>query len=249
MKPYRLAVVAAVLMSAIAMADDFDPPAWRGLPGTTFQEWTFSTAPPDPPTNIPPDEGSDNPFGQPVYSSIGGANIWVGQHLGRDGVWRLSDPSRLEFDTPNLSLLLGQDQKAMSVQVTHDFNGVPEITIPGFVLIEIVTQPVPPPPGQENPDWFHTKAVFLTTDGCPSQEVVTIKPPGEAVPVTYVDQVVIDTYCMGCSPPCPEGEVCVDGECVGIIPTVSECGLIIMALLALTAGTIVFARRRRPTLA
>ena len=33
------------------------------------------------------------------------------------------------------------------------------------------------------------------------------------------------------------------------IPTVSEWGLIIMTLLALTAGTIVFARRRRPTLA
>ena len=33
------------------------------------------------------------------------------------------------------------------------------------------------------------------------------------------------------------------------IPTVSEWGLIFMALLALTAGTIVFARRRRPTLA
>lgn len=32
------------------------------------------------------------------------------------------------------------------------------------------------------------------------------------------------------------------------VPTVSEWGLIIMTLLALTAGTIVFSRRRRPTL-
>ncbi len=48
---------------------------------------------------------------------------------------------------------------------------------------------------------------------------------------------------------CEEGEVCVDGECVNIIPTVSEWGLIIMALLLLTAGTIVFARRRRPAVA
>ncbi len=48
---------------------------------------------------------------------------------------------------------------------------------------------------------------------------------------------------------CEDGEVCVDGECVNIIPTVSEWGLIIMTLLALTAGTIVFARRRRPTVA
>lgn len=49
--------------------------------------------------------------------------------------------------------------------------------------------------------------------------------------------------------PCEEGEVCVDGECVNIIPTVSEWGLIIMALLALTAGTLIFARRRRPAVA
>ncbi len=33
------------------------------------------------------------------------------------------------------------------------------------------------------------------------------------------------------------------------VPTVSEWGLIIMALLSLTAGTIVFARRRRPAAA
>ena len=35
----------------------------------------------------------------------------------------------------------------------------------------------------------------------------------------------------------------------GAIPTVTEWGLIIMTLLALTAGTIVFARRRRPAVA
>lgn len=35
----------------------------------------------------------------------------------------------------------------------------------------------------------------------------------------------------------------------GTIPTVSEWGLIVMLLLSLTAGTIVFARRRRTTLA
>ena len=39
------------------------------------------------------------------------------------------------------------------------------------------------------------------------------------------------------------------GPCEPAIPTVSEWGLIVMTLLALTAGTIVFARRRRPTLA
>ncbi len=44
------------------------------------------------------------------------------------------------------------------------------------------------------------------------------------------------------APPCPPLPTCA-------IPTVSEWGLIVMALLALTAGTIVFARRRRPAVA
>lgn len=39
-----------------------------------------------------------------------------------------------------------------------------------------------------------------------------------------------------------EGDVC---ECTEPIPTVSEWGLIILTLLGLTAGTIVFGRRRR----
>ena len=53
---------------------------------------------------------------------------------------------------------------------------------------------------------------------------------------------------------CNFGETCEScekdcGPCEAPIPTVSEWGLIIMTLLALTAGTIVFARRRRPTMA
>ncbi len=52
---------------------------------------------------------------------------------------------------------------------------------------------------------------------------------------------------------CEAGEDCEScpadcGPC-GDIPTVSEWGLIVMLLLALTAGTIVFARRRRPAVA
>ncbi len=41
----------------------------------------------------------------------------------------------------------------------------------------------------------------------------------------------------------------IDDACEEAIPTVSEWGLIIMTLLALTAGTIVFARRRGPAAA
>jgi len=42
--------------------------------------------------------------------------------------------------------------------------------------------------------------------------------------------------------PCPEGEC---SPCNFPIPTVSEWGLIVMTLVLLTAGTVVFGRRRR----
>ncbi len=53
---------------------------------------------------------------------------------------------------------------------------------------------------------------------------------------------------------CNFGETCEScemdcGPCLAPVPTVSEWGLIVMTLLALTAGTIVFARRRRPAVA
>ena len=71
------------------------------------------------------------------------------------------------------------------------------------------------------------------------------------------DTPIADCAAMG-GQPLEEGDVClgdenengIDDACeVDAIPTVSEWGLIIMALLALTAGTIVFARRRRPAVA
>ena len=67
-----------------------------------------------------------------------------------------------------------------------------------------------------------------------------------------------ETCPQDCAPECFEDADCDDGEpnttdtcgdggcCQVTIPTVSEWGLIVMTLLALTAGTIVFARRRRP---
>ena len=42
-----------------------------------------------------------------------------------------------------------------------------------------------------------------------------------------------------------DSETC-PADCADAIPTVSEWGLIVMTLLLLTAGTIVFGRRRRP---
>ncbi len=48
-----------------------------------------------------------------------------------------------------------------------------------------------------------------------------------------------------CNCPSDCGTECV----VSPVPTVSEWGLIVMTLLLLTAGTIVFGRRRRPAVA
>ncbi len=73
-----------------------------------------------------------------------------------------------------------------------------------------------------------------------------------AMPVTNAFGQAGGIYCPDGS--CNFGETCEScemdcGPCEPAIPTVSEWGLIVMTLLALTAGTIVFGRRRRAAMA
>jgi hypothetical protein len=88
----RITVVASLsllVISALAtsvLADDLNPPPWRGQPGTTFAEWEFLTPNPNPPPDI-----YVNPFGAPEMSAIPGAlQSWQAEWDGRMGVWPLS---------------------------------------------------------------------------------------------------------------------------------------------------------------
>jgi hypothetical protein len=91
-----VATGAATLFVKSAVADDIDPPPWRGQGGTTSQFWEFLTRPPMPIPVLQPD-GSP-PGGQPW---LPGTDVGVFE----TGSWQLSDP----FGSPRTGLApLGQ---------------------------------------------------------------------------------------------------------------------------------------------
>ena len=88
----NLVVAFALTTSAfVSLADDLFPPPWRGLPGSTWAQWEYST--PDP--NPLPDAGF-NPYGVPqtqVYAD------YFPSLNGRQGVWSFS--GEIWVDIPN----------------------------------------------------------------------------------------------------------------------------------------------------
>jgi hypothetical protein len=93
----RKVVVVLVLafVSQVVTADDLFPPAWRGLPGSTWAEWEYMTPNPNP----LPDAGF-NPYGQPstrIYPGVG--QVYWPELNGRQGVWPLS--GEIWIDIPN----------------------------------------------------------------------------------------------------------------------------------------------------
>ena len=72
--------VSWLLCSHILVAD-FNPPAWRNLPGTTYQRWEFSVSAP-----LPIADDYSNPYGSPtVTNSIVGN--WYDQVSNHQGIW------------------------------------------------------------------------------------------------------------------------------------------------------------------
>lgn len=81
-----LALAAVFSLAAQALADDLNPPPWRGQPRTTWAQWEYYTPNPAP----LPDLGW-NPYGQPWSQVTPGPNQgWLPDYNNRSGVWQLS---------------------------------------------------------------------------------------------------------------------------------------------------------------
>ncbi len=95
-----------------AQAADFKPPAWRGQPLTTVQEWEFNT---NPPVAIGPD--GDIPTVNPgLPTATPGPGI-IGGAMGGDNYWGTPVAgSRITFQIPNW--VDDEAVKYMWVQVT-----------------------------------------------------------------------------------------------------------------------------------
>lgn len=178
-----LALIVSVVAPSLALADDLNPPPWRGLPGTTWGEWAFSTPNPNP----LPDQGY-NPYGTPqtsVYPGVG--QNWWGNLNGRTGVWPLSGEAY--FTIPNQPI--ANPYKDIYIQLTWEPQApgnkpIVQTLLPSVVAGELVSETAL---GGGEVQWMHS--------------IYTIRlypnPASEQILITGgidIDQVVIDTRCV-----------------------------------------------------
>jgi len=167
---------------AAAHADDLNPPPWRGLPGTTFGEWEFSTSNPNP----APDVGV-YPWGQPTTTVTPGfMQVWQPEWNGRQGVWPLS--GEIEVVIPNQPI--PNPYKEIWVQLTW----AEQVVDPPFdrPIVSETRFNVPATLVTETPlggGWYHT-TWKIRLEPNPDWEKVFI------TGAVNVDQMVIDTICV-----------------------------------------------------
>lgn len=168
----------------LVVADDINPPPWRGEPRTTFALWEFST-----PDIFPPPDVFDNPFGPPELEVNPFGDGWLPSYNGRQGVWTLSGD--IFVDIPNFPEPL--DMKWIWIQLTwapipfepNPFPTVVEELTPGgpYAGESINVIPIGPE------DWIH-ETFLIELFPNPDRERIHIF--GDI----YVDELVIDTICI-----------------------------------------------------
>ena len=206
---------AGAMLIGPARADDTFPPCWRGRPGTTYQQWTFTTS-----ANPAAPEFVTNPFGAPQAAvTVGTAGAgWIDQQTiifgtNRAGVWDLGRNGNIALSIPNDTAPAGS-WKFVYVQVTQYrdslYSQLATVSIPGATLVrsQLRTNEVLLPPAFPfNGRWVVEQSVWLL-EPCPTSETVTIS--SGANNSVAIDQVVIDTRCStgdegDIAPPCWRG--------------------------------------------
>ncbi|MCC7147446.1 MAG: PEP-CTERM sorting domain-containing protein [Phycisphaeraceae bacterium] len=184
----KVSLVGVVFLSLVspALADDLNPPEWRGQDRTTMQEWQFLTDNPQPLADL-----VVNPYGVPsaqVWPGTG--QSWWQEWGGREGVWPLS--GAIELYIPNAS---PNEYKDIWIQLTwakQAFMSAPVLsTIPGGT-IEVIQQIDIGPTGEAlpaGPNWWHTT---YNVRIYPNPTFETIRIDGTIM----VDQIVVDTICV-----------------------------------------------------
>lgn len=185
-----LAVAMIATASGTLLADDLNPPPWRGEPRTTYGRWEFNTLDPNP----MPDEW----YGISIPNTTitpGPGQEWMEGYDDRFGVWPLSGVIEVEIENWPEPL----DHKEIWIQLTwqpFDTNGDPTDDMPSIIVDAPgstqgafdewdTTYMLPPFSG----NWQHlTFQTFVS----PNPEFETIIITGDIV----VDELVIDTICI-----------------------------------------------------
>ena len=212
--PVVLIVGAGVSVANVQLSTTGPVPS-RG--DATFQQWTFDDDADWPP--VPP-ETDENPYGTPNIDSDPSDTEyeWVSPYHGRIGVLHAYNGRDLIVSIPN-SGFNPDRKKNLRLEMIYHEDGVPLLSWdPEFAPWRFDLGPL-------GDGWWHLIVRYHPLDFNPAQELLTLT--SEEGTHIYLDEIEISTLCY--SPG---------------IPTVSEWGLVAMTLLVLTAGTLVFVRRR-----
>jgi hypothetical protein len=175
-----LAAVMVCLTVGSALADDLNPPAWRGGARTTFGEWEFSTSNSTP----SPEAGYLYPWGLPTTQVTPGLfQNWMDTWDGRQGVWPLS--GEIDVTIPNNPEPL--PYKDIWIQLTwaqQAPNVYPDVSETRFNVPSTLIEQTPLPGG-----WYHSTYEIILQPN-PDWEKILI------TGAINVDEMVIDTRCV-----------------------------------------------------
>ena len=179
-------VLVVGLMVVPAVADDLNPPPWRGLDGTSYARWEFGTDDP----YAPPENDWYNPYGMPEIE-VQPLTDWYDEYDGRLGVWALS--GEIWVDIWNYPEPL--PHKFIWVQLTwapmefepNPFPNVEEIFTTGGPYYGTLQDEFDV--GPDPFEWYHSTYLI---ELWPNPDFETVHIWGDI----YVDEVVIDTWCI-----------------------------------------------------
>ncbi|MHC4646465.1 MAG: PEP-CTERM sorting domain-containing protein [Planctomycetota bacterium] len=189
----RLVVLSAVLGVLIvncAVAEDYNPPDWRGDPGTTFQQWEFSTFD-GTFQSLAPDKFEANP----LEVSAGTFSIeydppdtdWAPTNRTATGVWRLESPSNITIELQNFDN--DNPLKEIWMQLTFAAENQTE---PFVSTSPFYTPPMTLSDKVANGDYWNV-TYHIIIEPNPASETIWIQPTDCTL---YIDEVVIDTICV-----------------------------------------------------
>ena len=187
------ALVLCGLLYLQAGADDVVSPPWRGVEGTTYQEWRF-----DSNNNPALPEVINNPYGNAnaviVVDFFGSG--WLDQLPGlgnQTGYWDIGGQDGKI--TVNIDNLPAMPRKEIWIQVTYfqDITAPPIVNVSGAQYIsgqKILLYHV-----STGGDWFVDQSIWRINPSPSSEQIIfTSNPSWGAI----IDQIIVDTYCRAC---------------------------------------------------
>lgn len=194
MKKVVLLAVVVGLAAPAALADDLNPPEWRGQPNSTFQHWSFDSDLSDGAGSWAPDV-AENPFGAPDFYDYS-LGTWTDGYEGRTGVYQLD--SEYDFELIEINLPNSPEPnpvKWVRIQVVSHWDGEvlePDVYIGGDEW-EITDSEIYPLDPEDQFGWIYSRWDISIYPNPEFEEIDLYSFNGYPL---IIDQIVVDTICI-----------------------------------------------------